>query len=616
MSQLTVVRRLLQLTKPLVGWMGLAILLGLLTIGSGLGLMTLSAYLISVAALHPAFESIAVAILGVRIFGVIRGILRYLERVVAHETTFRLLTQLRVWFYQALEPLVPARLSALTKKGSLDYTSGDLLSRLVADIDTLQEFYIRVIAPPVVAVLLVGIMWFVLRAYNVLFAMTLLAFALLAGVGVPLLTYLLSRKRGQHMIAIRSALHMGMVDSIQGTADLLAYNQEQEQIEKMGRLNKQLVRLQAGMACIGGMREALGIVMVDGCAWTMLFIAIPLVRSGQLSGVYLAVLVLAALGSFEAITPLASAAQHLGSSLKAGQRLFEVIDTPISADHTPLHQGTRKGPDDRFHLQSAPVPTHYGLDIRHLSFRYAEQNPQVLNDISFSIPQGQCIAIVGPSGAGKSTIANLLLRLWDYEQGSIQLGGHELRAYSQRDIHQLIGVVEQHTHLFNATIRENLLIARADASQAEIEEAVQQACLRDVIEALPQGYDTLIGEQGLKLSGGERQRLAIARAILKDAPLLIFDEVTANLDTRTERAVIDAIHHVMQGRTTLMITHRLVGLEQADEILVLESGRIKERGTEHDLLQCEGLYWQLWQLQQQTLVAQVEPDAPKGHHYM
>ncbi len=334
---------------------------------------------------------------------------------------------------------------------------------------------------------------------------------------------------------------------------------------------------------------------------------------------------LAAIGSFEAITPLASAAQHLGSSLKAGQRLFEVIDTPISADpsHTPLHQGTPCGypgaglcrwristlggpwsSDDRFHLQSAPVPAHYGLDIHHLSFRYAEQNPHVLNDISFSIPQGHCIALVGPSGAGKSTIANLLLRLWDYEQGSIQLGGHELRSYPQRDIHQLIGVVEQHTHLFNATIRENLLIARANASQAEIENAVQQACLHDVIAALPQGYDTLIGEQGLKLSGGERQRLAIARAILKDAPILIFDEVTANLDTRTEHAVIDALHHVMQGRTTLMITHRLVGLEKADEILVLQSGRIKERGTEHDLLQCEGLYWHLWQIQKQMLAAQ------------
>ena len=586
MNSLAVMHRLLQQTRPLLGWMSLTILLGLLTIGSGLGLMTLSAYLISVAALHPPFAAIAVAILGVRIFGVLRGILRYLERIVSHETTFRLLSQLRVWFYRAFEPLVPARLSTLPKQDSTDYTSGDVLSRLVADIDTLQEFYIRVIAPPMVALLVVGIMWFVLRAFNILFARTLLIFSLLAGVAVPLLTYLLSRKLGQRIIAIRSALHMGLVDSIQGAADLLAYNQEQEQIQKMGKLNRRLVRLQVGMACIGGLREALGIALVDGCSWTMLFIAIPLVRSGQLSGVYLAVLVLAAIGSFESIAPLASAAQHLGSSFKAGQRLFEVIDTP------PVIQEPE---------QDSPVPSDYGLDIQHLSFRYTEHNPDVLNDISFSIPQGHCIAIVGPSGAGKSTLANLILRLWGYEQGTIQLGGRDLRAYHQEDIHRLIGVVEQQTHLFNATIRDNLLIGRPDASQIEIEEAARQACLHEVIEALPQGYDTLIGEQGLKLSGGERQRLAIARAMLKNAPILIFDEATANLDTRTEHEVIRAIHCVMQGRTTLIITHRLIGLEMADEILVLQNGRIRERGTEHELLQCEGLYWQLWQIQNQIL---------------
>lgn len=586
MSYLNIARRLLGQIKPLVGWMSLAILLGLVTILSGLGLMTLSAYLISMAALHPPFEAIAVAIVGVRVLGVIRGILRYLERIVSHETTFRLLTQLRVWFYQAIEPFVPARLLTLTKKGSVDYTSGDLLSRLVADIETLQEFYIRVIAPPVVALLLAAIMWFVLRAYNVMFAVTLLSFFLLAGVGIPFLTYLLSRRPGQRIVATRSALSMGMVDSIQGVGDLLAYNQEQVQVQKIRGLNERLVRLQAGMAQIEGLREALGTILVDGCAWMMLFIAIPLVRSGKLSGIFLAVLLLAAVGSFEAIAPLAAAAQHLGSSFKAGQRLFEVIDTPPTI-HDPV--------------QLSPVPSHYGLDVRHLSFRYTDQSSDVLNDISFSVPQGHYVAIVGPSGAGKSTIANLILRLWNYEQGSIQLGGNELRDYHQRDIHHLIGVVEQQTHLFNATVRENLLIGRPEASQAEIEEAARKAHIHEVIEALPHGYNTLIGEQGLKLSGGERQRLAIARAILKDAPLLIFDEATANLDTQTERDVLRAIHSVIQGRTTLMITHRLVGLERADEILVMQAGKIRERGTQHDLLQAEGLYWKLWQIQNQTV---------------
>jgi ATP-binding cassette subfamily C protein CydC len=585
MNTLAIARRLVRLMTPLLCWMGLAILLGLLTIGSGLGLMTLSAYLIATAALHPAFASLAVAILGVQFLGVARGIFRYVERIVSHETTFRLLTRLRVWFYQALEPLAPARLLALAKAGS-DYTSGDLLSRLVADIETLQEFYIRVIAPPVIAVLLGIMMWFALGAFNVRFAIVWLAFSLLAAVGIPLLTYVLSRSLGRNIITVRSALRVSMMDSIQGAADLLAYNQQQAQLQKGRELNRRLVRLQAGMAFIDGLREALGIMTVDGCVWTMLLVAIPFVRSGQLGGVFLAVLALAALGSFEAIAPLAAAGQRLSSCFKAGQRLFEVIDTsPLVRE--PEHP--------------SPVPASYDLHIRHLSFRYDALSPNVLDDISFSLAPGQHIALVGPSGAGKSTIASLLLRLWDYEQGSIQLGGQELHDYREQDIHRLIGVVEQQTHLFNASVRENLLIARPDASQAQIEEAARQASLHEMINALPQGYDTLIGEQGVKLSGGERQRLALARTFLKDAPIMIFDEPTANLDTCTEQEVLRTIYRLSQGRTTLLITHRLIGLERADEILVLQAGRVRERGTEPDLLQCESLYWKLWHIQNQTV---------------
>jgi ATP-binding cassette, subfamily C, bacterial CydC len=463
------------------------------------------------------------------------------------------------------------------------------LSRLVSDIDTLQEFYIRVIAPPVVAIIVAIIMWFVLGAFNVRFSVTLLAFMLVAGVGAPLLTYLLSRKMGRRIIMARSALYLALVESIQGVADLLAFNQEREQSQKVRGLNRQLVHLQARVARIGGLREALGIILVDGCVWMILFIAIPLVHSGQLGGIFLAVLVLAAIGSFEAFAPLATAAQHLGSSMKAGQRLFEVIDSP------PMVQEPDK---------PSPVPADYGLEIRHLSFRYTQQGPDVLEDVSFAIPQYQCVAIIGPSGSGKSTIANLLVRFWDYEQGNIQLGGHELRSYQQKDLRQLISVVEQRTHLFNSTVRENLLIARPDATQAEVEEAARKAGIHDVIEALPKGYHTLIGEEGFKLSGGERQRLAIARALLKDAPILIFDEATAHLDTTSEREVLHAIRQVMPGRTTLMMTHRLVGLEMANEILVVDSGRIRERGTLQDLLQAEGLFWRLWQIQNQILATQ------------
>jgi ATP-binding cassette subfamily C protein CydC len=468
----------------------------------------------------------------------------------------------------------------------MDYTSGDLLSRFVTDIETLQELYVRAISPPLVALVIGIIMWLVLGAYNVVFVLTLLTFFLLAGIGVPLLVYIMSRRLERRIVQVRAAFNTSMVDSIQGIADLLAFDQADAQRERVEQLNRQLVRLQVGRAFISGLREMLDIVLTDGCVWAMLLVAIPLVRSGQLNGVYLAFIVLAAFSSFEAIRPLANATQQFGGCIEAARRLFDVVDV----------QPAVRDPEC-----SAPMPTTYGLTVRNLSFQYSEQTPLILNDISFSVPQGHCLAIVGPSGAGKSTLANLLVRFWDYEQGSISLGGYELKTLRQHDVHHCIGVIEQKTHLFNATVRENLLMARPDASEEEIEQAARQALLHDFIQSLPQGYDTLLGEQGFKFSGGERQRLAIARAFLKDAPILLLDEPTAHLDASTEEGILRSLRTFMQGRTTIMITHRLVGLDMADEILVMQDGRIKERGFHSELVQTGGLYCKLWMMQKQVL---------------
>ena len=579
-------RSLLCQVRPDTGWMALAALLGVLAVGSGIGLMTLSAYLISAAALHPSYLSLLFAIIGVRIFGIVRGAWRYAERIVSHEASFRLLSRLRVWFYQSLEPLAPARLLMRTQAWSREFTSGDLLSRLVSDIETLQDFYARSLAPVLVAVAIGIIMWFVLGAFNIAFALVLLAFYLLAGVGVPLLAYLLSHRLEARIILTRSDLKIALIDTIQGMADLLAYDCESEQAERVQALNRRLVRLQSARARIRGLRETSSSILMNLCVWTMLLVAIPLVREGRLNGVYLAFLALAAVSSFEAVLPLSAAAQGLRGSLEAARRLFAVIDTtPVVSEPT----------------QPSPQPSGFDLEVCHLSFRYAADAPYALRNINFTLPQGRCLALVGPTGAGKTTLVNLLLRFWDYEEGYIQLGGHELRAYRQEDLHRLVSVVEQRPHLFNTTIRENLLLARPDAEPDEVEAAARQAHLHDFIQSLPQGYETLIGEQGLKLSGGERQRLAIARALLKNAPVFLLDEVTANLDPLTEREVLRTVRALLAGHTTILITHRLVDLDMADEILVLDAGAVRERGTHVDLLQAEGLYWRLWLLQNQTL---------------
>ncbi len=588
MTVVPVLERLWREMRPQFKWMALATLLGVLTIGCGVGLLTFSGYLISEAALHPSLAVLAVAILSVRIFGIARGIFRYFERLVSHDVTFRLLTRFRVWFYHALEPLAPARLIVQSTGGSLAATSGDLLSRFVSDIETLQEFYVRAISPPVVAMVIGVIVWLLLGAYHALFAMIFLAFFLLAGVGVPMVIYLLSRKLEQRLIQTRALFNTLLVDSIQGNADLLAFGRADAQQERVQQVHRQLIHLQTGRAAVSGLRDMLDIVLTDGCVWTMLLVAIPLVRTGQLNGVYLALIALAALSSFEAVRPLTNAAQQFGGCMEAAKRLFHVVDAqPVVRDPEII----------------VPPPSRYDIAVRNLSFRYTEQTPEVLHNITFSLSQGRCLAIVGPSGAGKSTIASLLLRLWEYEQGSISLGGHELKELAMQDIHRSISVVEQRTHLFNATVRENLLLARPDASDEEIQRATRQALLHDFIQSLPQGYDTLIGEQGFKLSGGERQRLAIARALLKNAPILLLDEPTAHLDAVTEEGIIHTLRTSLPGRTTLIITHCLVGLDMADEILVMQQGRIEERGTHDQLVQAEGLYWKLWMMQNRLLRA-------------
>jgi len=565
--------------------MSLAALLGFATIASGIGLMTASAYIIAKAATQPSIADLQVAIVGVRFFGIARGVSRYLERLVSHQVNFRLLARLRVWFYAWLEPLAPARL--------MKYRSGDILSRIVADVETLEHFYVRVIAPPVVAVLVAALMWFFMGSVAPPLAVTLMIFLALAGIGVPLVTRLLSQGPGRCLVNLRSELNAALVDGVQGVAELLVFGAEERQQRRVGTLSRELAVLQQRMAWIEGLGSSLTGLLMNLATLAVLILAIPLVTAGELDGIALAVLALAVIASFEAIVPLPSAAQYLENSLEAGRRLFEIVDAEPEV-HDPA--------------TPSPALRDYGLRLKDVSFCYEAGGPAALDGISFSLPQGGSLAVVGPSGAGKSTLVNLLLRFWEYDAGEITLGGHELRAFQGQALRHVMSVVSQHTHLFNATVRDNLLLARPDASQADLERAARRAQVHDFVESLPQGYDTYIGEQGVKLSGGQRQRLAIARALLKDAPILILDEPTANLDSLTEREVMGAIQSLMAGRTTLIISHRLVGLEAVDEILVLRAGKIVERGSHHDLWQMGGFYRRVWELQHQVLTDGILPN--------
>jgi ATP-binding cassette subfamily C protein CydC len=583
--------RLLSYLSPFRWFVLLAILLGFLTIASNVSLLAFSGYLIAAAAIVPFMALLTIPIYIVRLTGVSRAVARYAERRVSHNLTFRLLTRLRVWFYQHIEPLAPAQVQA--------YRSGDLLSHLVNDIDELQNIYLRIVAPIVVAILICILTFYVFTIFHTTLAWVALAFLLSAGLLIPTLTSLLARGWGRRQLVTRAELNAQLIDGIQGLPELLIYGQANKQRRTITQLSRVLGRVQRRMALLTGMQQALNEALMNLAVWTILVLAIPLVLVKAINGVYLAFLALFILASFEAIQPLAEAFQFLGHSLAAGERLFKIVDTQPRVVEDPHPQPLRTN------QQASQGDT---LTFEHVHFAYEEKTSttdtttsEVLHDINFSLRPGQRIAIVGPSGAGKSTLVRLLLRFWDPTQGTIRLNGQDIRTLALNDLRAQLGVVAQDTHLFSATIRDNLLLAKPDASSVEIEQALAQAQFTESLAQLPEGLDTWVGEQGLRLSGGEKQRVAIARTLLKNAPLLILDEATANLDPQTEQDLLAALEELMRGRSTLVITHRLVAMERMDEILVLNQGRVVERGTHQDLMQSNGLYRQMFDLQHSLL---------------
>ncbi len=580
----SVFRRLLMFLQGSWGWVALSVILGALTIGSSVALMGTSSWLISTAALRPSIAALEVAVVGVRFFGIARAVFRYLERLVSHNVTFRLLGRLRTWFYERLEPLAPARL--------MDYRAGDLLARIIGEVSMLENFYVRVLAPPIVAVLVgIGTAVFLGASDPRLSAILVLTFLLLGAV-LPLLVQHASVRDGAEVVRQRADLQVQLVDSLQGLPDLLAFNRAGTRMSQLRNSGAAYGESQRRMAAISGLHAALFSLGTSLAPWLVLLLAIPQVDSGRIPGVMLATLVLVTSASFEAVSPLPVAAQTWSSTRAAARRLFEVVDT------VPEVTEPARMPSSGF-VQPRAGST---LEVSNVSFSYPGQAASALQAVSFRLEPGEKLAIVGPSGAGKSTLASLVLRFWEFSQGDICIDGRSIRSLPSDEVRQKIALVSSHTYFFNSSIYENLRMARRGVSREQVEAAAQAAQIHDVIVKLPKGYDTLIGERGLRLSGGERQRLAIARAILKDAPIFILDEPTANLDAINEAEILSALFRLMQGKASLLITHRLIGLDRVDRILVMERGRIVEQGSEAELLALKGSYFRLWENQNRLLL--------------
>jgi thiol reductant ABC exporter CydC subunit len=554
--------RLLGLISSRRWWIVAGAGLAFLAIGANVALIAMAAYLVSRAAIVTNVAELALAITAVRVLAIGRAAFRYLERYVTHVATLKILADLRVWFYASVEPLAPARLT--TRR------SGDLLATIVADVETLEDFYVRVVVPPVAAALATAFACLLLGAFDVRLGLILLAFLVLTGIVLPSLTLRLARVPAAASVGRRAELNAMVVDEIQGIAELAAFDQAEAHRNATLALGDEVDRIAERLAVIRGLGVGLGALLASLCAATVLAVAVPLVVGGEIDGVYLALLPLAAIAAFEAVQPLSLSLQLLGASEAAAGRLFELVDAePPVRD--PVPAAGPPPPSVRPPSMPARPPD---IEVRGLTFAYEPGGRSVLDDIDLTVPAGGSLALVGPSGSGKSTLVNLLLRFWDYGQGEIRIGGRELHELRADDVRRMLGVVSQRVHLFDATIRDNLALADADVTDEQVEAACRQAQLHDFVATLPDGYETRIGEDGVRLSGGERRRLAIARAIIKDAPILILDEATADLDTVTEQRLMGSLRPFLAGRTTLLISHRPSFAQLADTSITLERGRV------------------------------------------
>ncbi|MFD8641478.1 thiol reductant ABC exporter subunit CydD [Streptomyces zaomyceticus] len=558
--------RVREMAGVLKGRMALALLLGSLALGSAVGLMAVSGWLISRASEQPPVLYLMVAVTATRAFGIGRAVFRYAERLVSHDAVLRMLAELRVSVYRRLERIAPAGLRRTRR--------GDLLARLVQDVDALQDYWLRWLLPASAA-LVVGVASAGFTAWLLPEAGAVLAVGLLvAGVAVPAVSGALARRAERRLAPARGALATAVADLLRGCAELTVAGALRGRIERTGDADRALTGIasrQAAAAALGAGLSALvcGLTVVAAAV-----VGVQAVGDGRLEGVALAVVVLTPLAAFEAVTGLPLAVQYRQRVRHSAERVFEVLDAPV-----PVHEPDRA---------EAPPATPFPLELSGLSARHAGQDRDALADFRLTLEAGRRVAVVGASGSGKTTLAQVMLRFLDVEHGMYRLGGVPAWELDGDAVRRFVGLCAQDAHLFDSSVRENLRLARTGASDEELREALRRARLLDWVDGLPEGLDTLVGEHGSRLSGGQRQRLALARALLADFPVLVLDEPAEHLDLATADALTDDLLRATEGRTTVLITHRLHGLDAVDEVLVLDEGRTVQRGPYAELAEADG----------------------------
>ena len=598
--------RLLGLVKPWRNELILTFLLGVVHHGTAIGVGVVSALLVGQVITGGELTLLLILL---AVLTPLAAFFIWTESWVAHDLAYRLLAEMRVDVYRKLDPLAPAY---MTRR-----RSGDLVSVVGGDVETVEFFFAHTITPAFTAVVVPGVVVAVLAVIAWPMAVALAPFLVAVALS-PFFAQKRSERLGEELRHQLGDVHAHMVDSIQGMREIVAFGQGKsrtaEMVANSWRFAHFQLRFLKERAFQIGFIEAMtalgGLVVLTVGVW--------LLTNGNISRPELILSVVLSVAAFAPVSDIARTMKQLMETLAASRRLFAIHDEPV-----PVADGPGVGHSDSRH-HGGEHDGHGHADGHHpapsvvfagVGFDYGPGEPQALRDVSFKVEPGHTVALVGRSGAGKTTCANLAMRFWDPGNGAVELDGHDIREFKLDDLRQQIALVSQDTYLFNASIRDNIMLGRPDATQEELEDAARQANCHDFITAFPDGYDTIVGERGMQLSGGQRQRVAIARALLKNAPVLILDEATSHLDAVSESQLRHALENLMVGRTTLVIAHRLSTIRDADRIVVLDQGEAIEQGNHQELLERQGLYAQLVATQ---LVGATDGHAAEheedGHH--
>ncbi|WKL82353.1 cysteine/glutathione ABC transporter ATP-binding protein/permease CydC [Raoultella ornithinolytica] len=564
----------LALYKRHIWLLTLGVVLAIVTLLASIGLLTLSGWFLSASAVVGvagiySFNYMLPAA-GVRGAAIIRTAGRYFERLVSHDATFRVLQHLRVFTFSKLLPLSPAGLAR--------FRQGELLNRVVADVDTLDHLYLRVISPLIGALVVIVVVTAGLSILDVTLALTLGGIMLVTLLVLPPLFYRAGKPAGESITQMRGQYRQQLTAWLQGQAELMLFSASDRYRKQLEKTEQRWQDAQRRQAELTALSQALMLLIGGVAVVAMLWLTSAGVGGNSQPGALIALFVFCALAAFEALAPVTGAFQHLGQVIASARRITQI---------------TRQQPEVTFAAGEGQAFGQISLTLNQVTFSYPQQPSPALENISLQVGAGEHIAILGRTGCGKSTLLQLLTRAWDPANGEILLNDQPLTHLNEATLRQAMSVVPQRVHLFSATLRDNLSLAAPGASDIQLMKALERVGLEKLLE--DSGLNAWLGEGGRQLSGGELRRLAIARALLHDAPLMLLDEPTEGLDATTESQILDLLAEVMREKTVLMVTHRLRGLARFNRIIVMDNGKIIEQGSHAELLAEQGRYYQFKQ---------------------